>query len=108
MNVVKAISQTAKDAGVEICFANAGTTELPLVATFDKVLGIRPVLGLFEGVCTGTDDGSAMYTVQSLRSPAQEKVNVLKIICCDRKYFTIEFECRRAGMNSLGEAVLGR
>jgi len=66
MTGAEIILQAAKDAGVEICFANAGTTGLPLVATFDKVLGIRPVLRLFEGLCTGTDDGSAIYTVQSL------------------------------------------
>ncbi|MCK7468321.1 MAG: thiamine pyrophosphate-binding protein [Desulfosudis oleivorans] len=51
------IFKTAADAGVEICFANPGTTELPLVAAFDTVKSIRPVLGLFEGVCTGAADG---------------------------------------------------
>ncbi len=57
MNGAEIILKTARDAGVEICFANAGTTELPLVAAFDTVSGIRPVLGLFEGVCTGAADG---------------------------------------------------
>ena len=51
------ILTTAADAGVEICFANPGTTELPLVAAFDTVKRIRPVLGFFEGVCTGAADG---------------------------------------------------
>ncbi|MDQ5987654.1 MAG: Acetolactate synthase large subunit IlvX [Syntrophus sp. SKADARSKE-3] len=49
--------KTAVAAGVEICFANAGTTELPFVAAMDNMTGIRPVLGLFEGVCTGAADG---------------------------------------------------
>lgn len=57
MNGAEIILQTAQKAGVEICFANAGTTELPLVAAFDTIGGIRPVLGLFEGVCTGAADG---------------------------------------------------
>lgn len=57
MNGAEAILQTARSAGVEICFANAGTTELPLVAAFDTIGGIHPVLGLFEGVCTGAADG---------------------------------------------------
>jgi len=57
MNGAEIILKTARDAGVEICFANAGTTELTLVAAFDTVSGIRPVLGLFEGVCTGAADG---------------------------------------------------
>jgi acetolactate synthase-1/2/3 large subunit len=57
MNGAEIILQTAREAGVEICFANAGTTELPLVAAFDTIGGIRPVLGLFEGVCTGAADG---------------------------------------------------
>ena len=45
--------------GVEVCFANPGTTELPLVAALDTVPGVRAVLGLFEGVCTGAADGYA-------------------------------------------------
>jgi acetolactate synthase-1/2/3 large subunit len=57
MNGAEIILKTAQEAGVEICFANAGTTELPLVAAFDTIGGIRPVLGLFEGVCTGAADG---------------------------------------------------
>ena len=62
MTGAEIVLKTAKDAGVEICFANAGTTELPLVAAFDTVSGIRPVLGLFEGVCTGAADGYGRVT----------------------------------------------
>ena len=62
MTGAEVILQTAKDAGVKICFANAGTTELPFVAAFDTVSGIRPVLGLFEGVCTGAADGYGRVT----------------------------------------------
>lgn len=62
MTGAEVILQTAKNAGVEICFANAGTTELPLVAAFDTISGIRPVLGLFEGVCTGSADGYGRMT----------------------------------------------
>jgi acetolactate synthase-1/2/3 large subunit len=43
-----------------------------------------------------------MYTFQALWSQAHEKANVTTIICSNRKYFTIEFECRRAGCASLG------
>ncbi len=59
MTGAEIILRTAADAGVEICFANAGTTELPLIAALDRVKSIRPVLGLFEGVCTGAADGYA-------------------------------------------------
>jgi acetolactate synthase I/II/III large subunit len=48
---------TAKAAGVDVCFANPGTTEMPLVEAFDTVPGIRTVLGLSEGVVTGAADG---------------------------------------------------
>lgn len=57
MNGAESIFKTAAKAGVEICFANPGTTELALVAALDTVPEIRPVLGLFEGVCTGAADG---------------------------------------------------
>ncbi len=50
---------TALRAGVEICFANPGTTEMPIVVAMDRVPGMRVVLGLFEGVCTGAADGWA-------------------------------------------------
>ena len=45
--------------GARVCFANPGTTELALVSALDDVRGIRPILGLFEGVCTGAADGYA-------------------------------------------------
>ena len=43
--------------GVDVCFANPGTTEMALVAALDKVAGMRSILCLFEGVCTGAADG---------------------------------------------------
>jgi acetolactate synthase I/II/III large subunit len=54
--------RTAQHAGVEICFANPGTTEMPIVAALDRAPGIRVVLGLFEGVCTGAADGWGRMT----------------------------------------------
>jgi acetolactate synthase-1/2/3 large subunit len=59
MNGAEALLRTAAAAGVQVCFANPGTTELPLVAGLDRVPEIRAVLGLFEGVCTGAADGYA-------------------------------------------------
>lgn len=57
MTGAEAIVETALRLGVDTCFANPGTTELPLVAALDRVAGMRSVLGLFEGVCTGAADG---------------------------------------------------
>jgi acetolactate synthase-1/2/3 large subunit len=59
MNGAEALIRTALSAGIEVCFANPGTTEMPLVAALDGVDGMRAVLGLFEGVCTGAADGYA-------------------------------------------------
>lgn len=59
MNVSEAILRTLLANGVEVCFGNPGTSEMHLVASFDRVGGMRPVLGLFEGVCTGAADGYA-------------------------------------------------
>jgi acetolactate synthase-1/2/3 large subunit len=53
----EAAIRTAVEAGVEVCFANPGTTEMALVSALDSAGGIRAVLGLFEGVCTGAADG---------------------------------------------------
>jgi acetolactate synthase-1/2/3 large subunit len=59
MNGAESLIRTAAAAGVEVCFANPGTTEMPLVAALDAGDGVRAVLGLFEGVCTGAADGYA-------------------------------------------------
>lgn len=59
MNGAESLIRTALAAGIEVCFANPGTTEMPLVAALDAVEGMRAVLGLFEGVCTGAADGYA-------------------------------------------------
>ena len=54
--------EAARDAGSTVCFANPGTTEMPFVEAFDQVEGVRAVLGLFEGVCTGAADGYGRMT----------------------------------------------
>ncbi len=62
MNGAEVLIETARRGGVDVCFANPGTTEMPLVAALDKTPGMRAVLGLFEGVCTGAADGYARMT----------------------------------------------
>jgi len=62
MNGAQSLVRTAVDGGVEVCFANPGTTEMPLVAALDAVPGVRAILGLFEGVCTGAADGHGRMT----------------------------------------------
>lgn len=52
----------AQAMGIRVCFANPGTTELAVVRALDEVEAIRPVLGLFEGVCTGAADGYGRVT----------------------------------------------
>lgn len=59
MNGAESLIRTLARAGVDLCLANPGTTEMPLVAALDTVSGMRAVLGLFEGVCTGAADGYA-------------------------------------------------
>jgi acetolactate synthase-1/2/3 large subunit len=56
-NGAERLVETAVANGVDVCFTNPGTTEMPLVAALDAVPGIRGVLGLFEGVVTGAADG---------------------------------------------------
>jgi len=62
MNGAESLVRTALRAGVGVCFANPGTTELPLVAALDAVPGVRGILCLFEGVCTGAADGYGRMT----------------------------------------------
>ena len=62
MNGAEILVKTAIAAGIEICFANAGTTELPIVQAFDTTPGVRAILCLFEGVCTGAADSYGRMT----------------------------------------------
>src|ERR1700752_1357406 len=57
MNGAESLVRTLVASGVEVCFANPGTSELHFVAALDKIDGMRSILGLFEGVVTGAADG---------------------------------------------------
>jgi acetolactate synthase-1/2/3 large subunit len=57
MNGAESLVHTLVDGGVDVCFANPGTSEMHFVAALDKIPGMRCVLGLFEGVVTGAADG---------------------------------------------------
>ncbi|MBV9151717.1 MAG: acetolactate synthase large subunit [Alphaproteobacteria bacterium] len=57
MNGAESLVRTLVDGGVNVCFANPGTSEMHFVAALDRVDGMRCVLGLFEGVVTGAADG---------------------------------------------------
>src|SRR5215813_11497662 len=59
MNGALALIRTLVDAGVDVCFANPGTSEMHFVAALDTVPEMRGVLALFEGVATGAADGYA-------------------------------------------------
>src|SRR3974390_3631425 len=57
MNGAESLVATLVNCGVEVCFANPGTSEMHFVAALDKIAGMRAVLGLFEGAVTGMADG---------------------------------------------------
>ena len=57
MNGAEALLKTVAAAGIDVCFANGGTTEMPMILAFDSITAIKPMLGLFEGVCSGAADG---------------------------------------------------
>lgn len=59
MNGARALIDSLVDGGVDVCFANPGTSEMHFVAALDAVPGMRGVLALFEGVATGAADGYA-------------------------------------------------
>jgi acetolactate synthase-1/2/3 large subunit len=57
MNGAQALIRTFAACGVEVCFANPGTSEMHFVAALDTVPEMRGVLALFEGTATGAADG---------------------------------------------------
>ena len=59
MNGAEALVRGLVSAGVKLCFANPGTSEMHMVQAIDANNEMRAVLCLFEGVCTGAADGYA-------------------------------------------------
>ncbi len=59
MNGAQVLINTLVDGGVDVCFANPGTSEMHFVAALDAVPQMRGVLTLFEGIATGAADGYA-------------------------------------------------
>ncbi len=62
MNGAESVVRSLNDAGVDVCFANPGTSEMQFVDALDRTKLMRCVLGLFEGVVTGAADGYARMT----------------------------------------------
>src|SRR4029453_15064297 len=56
MNGAQSLVATLVDQGVDICFANTGTSETHFLAALENPR-MRGVLCLFEGVATGAADG---------------------------------------------------
>jgi acetolactate synthase-1/2/3 large subunit len=59
MNGAECLLRTLLHCGVDTCFMNPGTSEMQFVSALDRVEGMRSVLCLFEGVCSGAADGYA-------------------------------------------------
>jgi len=62
VNGAQAVVATLVAGGVDVVFANPGTSEMHFVAALDDVPEMRAVLTLFEGVATGAADGYARMT----------------------------------------------
>jgi acetolactate synthase-1/2/3 large subunit len=57
MNGAERLLETLVESGIEICFANPGTSEMQLVSAIGNNNDMRAVLCLFEGVVSGAADG---------------------------------------------------
>jgi acetolactate synthase-1/2/3 large subunit len=59
MNGAENLLHTLERAGVEVCFANPGTSEMHLVNAIGQSGQMRAILCLYEGVVSGAADGYA-------------------------------------------------
>jgi acetolactate synthase-1/2/3 large subunit len=57
VNGAESLVHTLLGSGVDVCFANPGTSEMHFVAALDRIPGMRCILGLQENVVTGMADG---------------------------------------------------
>jgi acetolactate synthase-1/2/3 large subunit len=62
MNGADSLLATLAAAGVDVCFANPGTSEMHFMAALGQQRTMRGVLGLFEGVVSGMADGYGRMT----------------------------------------------
>ena len=62
LNGAASLVSALEDAGVDVCFANPGTSEMHFVAALDQSASLRSVLCLAETVVTGAADGYARMT----------------------------------------------
>jgi Thiamine pyrophosphate enzyme, N-terminal TPP binding domain len=66
MNGAESLVHTLVANGVDVCFANPGTSEMHFVAALDRIPGVRCIPGMQENVVTGMAD--AYYRIA--RKPA--------------------------------------
>lgn len=59
MNGAESLARTLLACGIEVCFANPGTSEMHFVAALDRAIGLRAVPGLAETAVGGFADGYA-------------------------------------------------
>lgn len=57
MNGAESLVHTLVNNGVDVCFANPGTSEMHFVAALDRISGVRCIPGMQENVVTGMADG---------------------------------------------------
>jgi acetolactate synthase I/II/III large subunit len=57
MNGAESLVHTLVANGVDVCFANPGTSEMHFVAALDRIPGVRCIPGMQENVVTGMADG---------------------------------------------------
>src|ERR1035441_3268546 len=62
MNGAECLLRTLLANAVATFFMNPGTSEMQFVSALDRVAGMRAMLCLFEGVCSGAADGYARMT----------------------------------------------
>src|ERR1044072_4859672 len=62
MTGADALIRSLLASGVNVCFANPGTSEMHFVGALDRMSEMRCVLALCEGVATGAADGYGRMT----------------------------------------------
>src|SRR5690242_21946283 len=102
MNGAESLVRTLLKGGVDVCFANPGTSEMHFVGALDRVEGMRCVLGLFEGVCSGAPDGYYCITV----TPASTLLQLGPGLAHSAANLHIAKKARPVIVNIMGEHAL--
>lgn len=98
-----ALCAVAAASGVEVCFANPGTTEMHIVGALSEAKNIRSVLVLHENVATGAADGFSRIATRDRNAMAMTLLHLAPGLMNGLSNLHNAFRARSSILNVVGD-----